>query len=311
MSKINYKLTNTVLGKGSSSTVVKAIDMDTGDSVACKIVFKDRLCAADLKSMRNEAQMMTRLNSEHIVRALAIAEDDAHIYLFQQLVRGADLCEVMDRRAREKRERHESAAAFSERRARRYFKQMLDAVEHCHAQGIVSRDIKLENFMLDERTDTIKLIDFGLADYLYTDGNSAKETADAGERLFDKFCGSPAYAAPELCSRTRYEGRPIDIWSLGVTLSCMLNGWFPFFADDSPQLFEKIINDEPRFDAKLAISSEAKALLRSMLQKNPSSRPTIAEIRRCAWLNKPQQAKKSTSRVWINRTIGSMFAIDN
>lgn len=106
---------------------------------------------------------------------------------------------------------------LGEQEACRIFKQVLAGVEYCHAHGIVHRDIKLENLLLD-RERNLKIIDFGLSAILVP-----------GKRL-KVHCGSPSYAAPEIIARKVYDGPPVDIWSCGVVLFATVAGYLPFHA---------------------------------------------------------------------------------
>ena len=113
--------------------------------------------------------------------------------------------------------------------ARAIFVQILMAVEYLHTTGIVHRDIKLENVLFDENR-SMKLVDFGFS----------VGCRDPTKKL-KIFCGTPSYMAPEIVMRRQYEGRPVDIWSLGVLLYAMLCGMFPFVAKSYPELYKKIV----------------------------------------------------------------------
>ena len=111
---------------------------------------------------------------------------------------------------------------LTEDRSRSLFRDLVSAVDYLHNKGIVHRDLKLENCLLDEE-GRLKLIDFGLANY----NRGPLTTA----------CGSPDYAAPELMSSSKtYLGPPVDVWAMGVMLFCMISGEFPF--PDIPAILE-------------------------------------------------------------------------
>lgn len=93
------------------------------------------------------------------------------------------------------------------------FSQVLSAVRYLHRQGICHRDLKMTNLLIDE-SNTVKLIDFGFADY--------------ANGVLNSYCGTPAYMAPELMDRREYRGKQVDIWALGVILFKMLTGDYPF-----------------------------------------------------------------------------------
>lgn len=116
---------------------------------------------------------------------------------------------------------------MSEDGARRFFQQIICAVEYCHRHKIVHRDLKPENLLLDEFLN-VKIADFGLSNIM-TDGNFLKTS-----------CGSPNYAAPEVISGKLYAGPEVDVWSCGVILYVLLCGRLPFDDDYIPTLFKKI-----------------------------------------------------------------------
>lgn len=157
---------------------------------------------------------------------------------------------------------------MSEDEARRFFQQIICAIEYCHRHKIVHRDLKPENLLLDEYLN-VKIGDFGLSNIM-TDGDFLKTS-----------CGSPNYAAPEVISGKLYAGPEIDIWSCGVILYVMLCGRLPFDDEYIPTLFKKInggIYSLPSY-----LSPEVKHLLSSMLVVDPVKRITIAEIRQLPW----------------------------
>lgn len=111
--------------------------------------------------------------------------------------------------------------------ARRFFQQIICAVEYCHRHKIVHRDLKPENLLLDMNLN-VKIADFGLSNIM-TDGNFLKTS-----------CGSPNYAAPEVIGGKLYAGPEVDVWSCGVILFVLLCGKLPFDDDYIPNLFKKI-----------------------------------------------------------------------
>ncbi|CAG8714578.1 17074_t:CDS:10, partial [Dentiscutata erythropus] len=154
--------------------------------------------------------------------------------------------------------------------ARRFFQQIICAVEYCHRHKIVHRDLKPENLLLDPYNN-VKIADFGLSNIM-TDGDFLKTS-----------CGSPNYAAPEVISGRLYAGPEVDVWSCGVILFVMLCGRLPFDDEYIPTLFKKInggIYTLPSF-----LSAETKYLLNSMLIVDPLKRITIQEIRQTSWFN--------------------------
>lgn len=152
--------------------------------------------------------------------------------------------------------------------ARRFFQQIIAAVEYCHRHKIVHRDLKPENLLLDDHLN-VKIADFGLSNIM-TDGNFLKTS-----------CGSPNYAAPEVISGKLYAGPEVDVWSSGVILYVMLCGRLPFDDEFIPALFRKISNGV--YTLPNYLSEGAKRLLTRMLVVNPLNRITIHEIIEDDW----------------------------
>lgn len=273
---LSFKLLNHVLGSGSSSRVFAAVNLSTGQRVACKKYdLTDLSSGYDLRSTaRKEAAILQRLSSRYIPEPIAFSETSSSAYIFLELLNDS---KTMDKELRK------TGGVFDEARAREHFVQLVDAVEHLHAQGIVHRDIKLENILLDRANGCAKLIDFGLSDYLFEDGSTLTE-AVAEERVFDAYCGSPLYLAPEMCQQKPYRGRPVDIWSLGVVLYKMIQGRFPFGGESASQVFARIVNKQLSFSASRVISPELKDLLAKLLEKDPSKRATFQEIKQHPWI---------------------------
>lgn len=159
---------------------------------------------------------------------------------------------------------------MAESKARRFFQQIVCAVEYCHRHKIVHRDLKPENLLLDNELN-VKIADFGLSNVL-TDGNFLKTS-----------CGSPNYAAPEVIGGKLYAGPEVDVWSCGVILYVLLCGRLPFDDDFIPTLFKKIAAGT--YNVPHYLSSGARHIINKMLKVNPVHRITVQEIRQDDWFN--------------------------
>lgn len=160
---------------------------------------------------------------------------------------------------------------MAEEKARRFFQQIICAVEYCHRHKIVHRDLKPENLLLDENLN-VKIADFGLSNIM-TDGNFLKTS-----------CGSPNYAAPEVINGKLYAGPEVDVWSCGVILYVLLVGRLPFDDEHIPSLFAKIAKGH--YVVPNYMSSGAAALIKKCLAVNPVHRATIDDIRQDPWFAK-------------------------
>jgi RAC serine/threonine-protein kinase len=139
-----------------------------------------------------------------------------------------------------------------------YAAEITSALHCLHGYGIIYRDLKPENVLLDEEGH-IRITDFGLSKEGVTDNDSGA----------DSFCGTPEYLAPEILTRTGH-GRAVDWWSLGAILYEMLVGSPPFYSNNRQKLFSKIQNSPVVFPP--FISYEARDILEAFLHKNPAHR---------------------------------------
>ncbi|KAK3230013.1 hypothetical protein Dsin_001894 [Dipteronia sinensis] len=161
-----------------------------------------------------------------------------------------------------------------EERARKYFQQLISAIDFCHSRGVYHRDLKPENLILDEN-GFLKVSDFGL---------SALAQGKHLDGLLHTICGTPAYVPPEIICKEGYDGAKADIWSCGVILFVLLAGYLPFHDMNLMSLYKKII----KADYKLPdwFSSDVRKLLRKILDPNPKTRISIEQIMANPWFKK-------------------------
>ena len=176
---------------------------------------------------------------------------------------------------------------LSERQVKKYFIQLLSAVEHIHDSGFIHRDIKLENILLSKDKQTIYLGDFGFA------------TNYQQDIYQNEFYGSIHYCSPEICQCIPYIGPEVDIWSLGVCLYAMLFGILPFTGDDQFSIYCKI--KECSYIIPSSISKECFSLLKSLLHPNITTRIDIKGIKNHPWIINPNN-ENITSHEYISCT---------
>ncbi|OAC99841.1 hypothetical protein MUCCIDRAFT_180465 [Mucor lusitanicus CBS 277.49] len=254
-----YNIISTI-GTGSFGKVKLAVHAITGQKVALKIINRKKIASMDMGGrVKREIQYLKLLRHPHIIK------------LYEVITTPTDIIMVIEYAGRELFNYIVEKGRMAEEDARRFFQQIICAVEYCHRHKIVHRDLKPENLLLDANNN-VKIADFGLSNIM-TDGDFLKTS-----------CGSPNYAAPEVISGKLYAGPEVDVWSCGVILYVMLCGRLPFDDEYIPTLFKKInggIYTMPSY-----LSSETKALLTSMLVVDPLKRITIQEIRKNPWFNK-------------------------
>ncbi|CAR24848.1 Non-specific serine/threonine protein kinase [Lachancea thermotolerans] len=251
-----YQIIKT-LGEGSFGKVKLAYHVTTGQKVALKIINKKVLAKSDMQGrIEREISYLRLLRHPHIIKLYDVIKSKDEIVMVIEYA-GNELFDYIVQRDK-----------MSEREARRFFQQIISAVEYCHRHKIVHRDLKPENLLLDEHLN-VKIADFGLSNIM-TDGNFLKTS-----------CGSPNYAAPEVISGKLYAGPEVDVWSSGVILYVMLCRRLPFDDESIPILFKNISNGIytlPKF-----LSPGAANLIKRMLIVNPLNRITIHEIMEDEW----------------------------
>jgi len=249
-----------IVGRGGFSSVHKGLHIATSLPVAVKVIDKLRMRdPKDRDRVDREMRVMRQLSGHiGIAQLLECAETPQYLYIIMEYCAGGSLLDYV----REKRR-------LSETKACSLFQQILAALEHCHGRGVVHRDIKLENILLDGHGG-VKLIDFGLCGYYVPD------------KPLRCHCGSPSYAAPEIVARKDYLAGPVDVWSAGIVLFAMLAGYLPFQAKDKKSLSIKII--KATWTPPSCASPAAIDLLGKMLTLDPSERICFSNIWEHPWV---------------------------
>ncbi|KAM4700197.1 NUAK family SNF1-like kinase 2 [Discoglossus pictus] len=282
--KHRYEFLET-LGKGTYGTVKRAKDKN-GKEVAIKSIRKDRIKdEQDLLHIRRETEIMSSISHPHIISIYEVFENSSKIVIVMEYASQGDLYDYISERQR-----------LTEHEARRFFRQIVSAVQYCHVNGIVHRDLKLENILLDENKN-VKIADFGLSNIFHSDS------------FLQTYCGSPLYASPEIVNGKPYVGPEVDSWSLGVLLYILVHGCMPFDGQDYKKLVTQIscgAYKEPSHP------SDACGLIRWLLMVNPERRATLAEVASHWWVNwgyseplsEPEPCKESESTLSI---VGGWF----
>lgn len=264
------------LGEGSFGKVKLAVHKVTNQQVALKIIARKKLISRDMAGrVEREIEYLQLLRHPHIIKLqVLLLSLDLHAlteYRYTVIKTQAEIIMVLEYAGGELFDYIVQHGKMQEDKARRFFQQIICAVEYCHRHKIVHRDLKPENLLLD--TDlNVKIADFGLSNIM-TDGNFLKTS-----------CGSPNYAAPEVINGKLYAGPEVDVWSCGVILYVLLVGRLPFDDDHIPSLFAKIAKGS--YVVPSYMSNGASSLIRKMLAVNPVYRVSIEEIRQDPWFLK-------------------------
>eukprot|EP01095_Lingulamoeba_sp_RSL-Kostka_P006902 TRINITY_DN2189_c0_g2_i1.p1 TRINITY_DN2189_c0_g2~~TRINITY_DN2189_c0_g2_i1.p1 ORF type:complete len:680 (+),score=222.73 TRINITY_DN2189_c0_g2_i1:197-2041(+) len=237
-----------LIGQGNFGKVMQVRKRDTGRVYAMKILRKDTIIAADaVKHTLSETNVLRRIDHPFIVNLKYSFQSEDKLYMIMDYLSGGELFYHLS-----------NVDKFSEDRARFYAAEIILALGYLHKTGVVYRDLKPENLLLDV-TGHVCLTDFGLV----------KENIHHGD-VTTTFCGSPEYLAPEILQGKAY-GKEVDWWALGTFLYEMLEGLPPFYDEDIYEMNRKILTYPLSFDPN-SFSPEAKSLLRGLLQRDPKLR---------------------------------------
>ncbi|CAO3621101.1 unnamed protein product [Cunninghamella blakesleeana] len=307
LKKINSYLLKKVIGQGAFGTVHLGIDTKTNTEYAIKEFSKSRLRKKEQSEMlrrkgrkplrggrgrgiglgvgrevaqqtlsgssnpldlvRGEMAILKKLNHPNIVKLYEVLDDpnDDSIYMvFEMAHKGVVMSISMD----------EKATPYTDEKARHYFREMILGIEYLHNNDIAHRDIKPDNLLLSN-DDVLKIVDFGVSEIFVKGNDKLKKSA-----------GSPAFMAPELCKAHHGEisGKAADIWSMGVTLYCLIYGHLPYTSTNIIELMDKI-KDDPVIYEEIE-DQDLLHLLKKLLDKDPETRITMHELREDPWVTK-------------------------
>lgn len=262
----NYKFEKTI-GQGTYGKVKLAINTDTNEKVAVKVIEKSQIQSPkQVARLQREIRFLKLLHHPHIVKVFEVIETDDAIFIVMEYAAGGELFDYIVAHKRVK-----------EKEARSFFRMVLSAVDYCHRNAVIHRDLKPENLLLDE-SKCIKIIDFGFGNNFKTDGG-----------LLDTFCGSPFYAAPEMILGKKYEGPEVDMWSLGVILFALLCGHLPFDDDNMKELYKKIASGT--YTCPDYLMPNARHLIGRLITVDPKKRATLDEVLEHPWVNEGYDRK--------------------
>lgn len=242
-----------VIGKGSFGKVMQVMKKDTKQIYALKTLRKHHIISRmEVTHTLAERTVLARINNPFVVPLKFSFQSPEKLYLVLSFINGGELFYHLQK-----------SGKFSMDRSRFYIAELLAALESLHELNVIYRDLKPENILIDYQGH-IALCDFGLC----------KLNMSNDDRT-STFCGTPEYLAPELLLNQGYT-RSVDWWTLGTLLYEMLTGLPPFFDEDIPTMYKKILQNPLKFPAFLE-GTEAQDLLTKLLQKDPSKRLSDAQ----------------------------------
>jgi calcium-dependent protein kinase len=268
---------SSLIAKGSTAKVYKAVNNLTSELRAVKVYTKDRFTPEHMSRFRAEVDVLKQLDHPNIIKVFESFEDEDHIYLVQELCPGGELFDFIVK----KRQLSETLAAG-------YMEQLLGAVCYCHANNIVHRDLKPENLLKETTEDSsqIRISDFGDSTLM-----------EAGERLNSVF-GTAYYIAPEVL-RLNYNEK-CDIWSCGVIMFVMLSGTPPFTGLDDEEIIHKVKQGTYSFSHRAwsRVSEQAINLIQLMMNVDVHARISARDALMHPWFVKARSMRsQDTTKV--------------
>ncbi|XP_060080804.1 calcium/calmodulin-dependent protein kinase type IV-like [Ylistrum balloti] len=250
------------LGRGTNSVVNKCTSRLTDEAWAVKTINK-RTHRCSRGEVEKEVGLLLMLSHPNLIRLKEIYETPTQLQLVLELAKGGELFDSIETRG-----------TYTEKEAAHVMRDILEAVRYMHEKGIIHRNIKPENLLLEDLKDIprIKLADFGLT------------MIQEKDVQMNMVCSSPDYSAPEMlrgisCSKA------VDMWSCGVIAFVLLTGYEPFL-EVNGDTYKRVIKVEYSFDDNICseISENAKDFIRKMLQKDPKKRLTATTALRHPWV---------------------------
>jgi len=263
MSIDKYEITEE-LGRGAFSIVKLAIDKETGEKFAVKIINKTTI-GQDMNRLATEIAILKQVQHPNVIVLKETIDTKNCLFIVTELVTGGELFDKIV-----------ELGSFTESKAAIVIRKMVSAIDYLHSKGIVHRDLKPEILLLKDDKDIteIKIADFGLSKIVST------------QVMMQTACGTPGYVAPEILLTKGYE-KEVDLWSIGVITYILLCGFPPFYNDNIAELFEQIMKAEYDFPKEYwhSISKEAKDFVSKLLVADPHERMTSNEALEHPWLN--------------------------
>jgi len=248
------------IGRGGMGVVYRARQADADRIVALKLIRRDLIQtlptdseSSVLERFRHEFQAAARLEHENIVTVYEVGKVDAEPFFSMRFVEGRSLTEIL------------REGPIPNRRAAAYIGPVARAVNEAHSQGVLHRDLKPQNILVDRKNDRPMVADFGLAKLC----QGGEELTQAGDIM-----GSPPYMSPEQAMDSSTVTAATDVYSLGATLYHILTGRPPFQAATGLETLRQVIDEEPVPPRQLnpSINRDLETICLKCLQKEPSRR---------------------------------------
>ncbi|KAJ0711122.1 putative protein kinase CAMK-CAMKL-CHK1 family [Helianthus annuus] len=273
-----------MLGQGNFAKVYHGRDVKSNESIAIKVIDKEKVLKVGLiDQTKREISLMGMVKHPNIIQLYEVMATKTKIYFAMEYAKGGELFDKV------------AKGRLKEDVARKYFQQLICAVDFCHNRGVYHRDLKPENLLLDEY-ENLKVTDFGL---------SAHAECTRLDGLLHTTCGTPAYVAPEVIGRRGYDGAKADIWSCGVILFVLLTGKLPFNDSNIMQMYKKISKAE--YKCPHSFPPEVRRLLKRILDPNPNTRISMKKIMENSWFKKGLNLNSKQMKDSVNPDFQPLF----
>ncbi|XP_067932932.1 testis-specific serine/threonine-protein kinase 1-like [Watersipora subatra] len=270
--KQNGYLLDKCIGEGSYATVKLVYHERRHQPLAVKVIQKAKAPADFIdRFLPRELDIMCKIKHPHIIALYQVLDLTQRVYIFMELAACGDLLDYI-----------KQGGPLSDVAARRMFGQLVSALKYCHSLNIAHRDLKCENVLLDKDLNA-KLTDFGFA-RVCTDEHNRRV-------LSQTYCGSSAYAAPEVLQGVPYNPKMYDIWSLGVILYIMVCGSMPFDDSNVPKMLRNILTKAVEFPSRMVdrIVPNCKILIAHVLEPDVTRRATIDQVINSRWMRQSER----------------------
>lgn len=266
------------LGAGGFGQVYLGHFINLDQPVAVKYIKKTKVsCWTSYynRKIPTEVFLMLQVNQHpNVIKLYDFVESQNYFILF--IEKPANSIDLFDYISNE--------LVLTEARARNFFHQILNSVEYCLQQGVVHRDIKDENFIIDLDSMTLKLIDFGAGIYLKNQETAGKNYGYGMDainvkklnQIYTEYDGTKVYSPPEWISRREYKLMPLTVWSLGILLFDMVQGNIPYESGT------EIVKNKLSFRRQV-ISADCQNLIRKMLCSSEINRIDLEGVKSHSW----------------------------
>ncbi|XP_013074664.2 SNF-related serine/threonine-protein kinase-like isoform X1 [Biomphalaria glabrata] len=254
-----YDLEETI-GQGHFAVVKLARHVFTGEKVAVKVIDKQKLDDISRSHLFQEVRCMKLVQHPNVVRLYEVIDTQTKLYLILELGDGDMYDYIM---------KHDKG--LDEQLAKKYFRQIVEAILYCHRLHVVHRDLKPENVVFFNKFGIVKLTDFGFSNVF------------APGKKLETSCGSLAYSAPEILLGDSYDPPAVDVWSLGVILFMLVAGRAPFQEANDSETLTMIM--DCKYQIPSHVSEQCRKLISKMLVREPSHRINLEDIEQDPWLN--------------------------